>query len=404
MKFSFFEFSRKTSLKEKRFRTLRIALYVVVFFLILTNISFGLVFRSQSGSKSSENSDISKIYTTPSGEQYLSDNYSPGRISKELKFDSDFSRPYDFELNYSINDFYEMKLNVPSIVGMGYNSKKFDDIDVKKGRFIGGEDELVISESLKDGINKVRDIDIGDEIQVNCKIDNIYISKEYELVGIIEDRWISTYRDYEGMEIIVPLSFFKEIPKNLTLDDPEYSNQTYQVDIYHEIYTVSLPKKQLDLALMDLKGIGSYYVSSYEESSKFESEYKSYLFVSSTFLFILIMVVIGLSFLSSYLYLQKFSKEIGVLRTMGASTTRTTLFVLKENIFVVLISIVIGLIVSSISPAILLNVYSDAGLFEIIFLNYGLPALILIGAAFTPFPFVYHKISCKEVIQELRNE
>ncbi len=404
MNLSFFEFSRKTSLKEKRFRALRIILYVIIFFLILTNLSYGMMFRSQIDSTTqASNSDLSKIYTTHSGKENLTNQYPIDVKSKEIRFTRDLARHYDFKLNYSVNDFYKMKLNKPNIIGLGRNSTEFDDLKIKRGRFFQANNELVLSESLIEGVTKVRDITIGDEIEINCKIHNTTFSKEYELVGIIEDRWISMERGYRGLEIIVPTSFFEKVPRTLTLDHP-FENGTYNATVYEEVNTISLPEKYLDLAILELKGIRTSYKSSYEEKSESMDEYRSYQFVSTTFLSILVMMVIGLSFLSSHMYLEKFSQEIGVLRTMGTSTFRAALFVLKENIFVVIISIIIGLVISSISPAAMLTVFTDKALSEIILLNYGLPVAILLGASFTPFPYIYHKIQREEVIQNLRNE
>jgi len=313
-----FTYLKKLSRGYGRYRIVRKALYIVMFFLIISAMAFNMVLSSM---------------MNPEGLAYDICRFDAGdneeQIKSPVKYQfTGYETHFDDTLGLSIEIVFSSGFItvVPafSVTGISENITKFRDFQI-----ISGEKRangIYITESMWNKIKKTYPfIKIGEYVKLRFKELGVNVTGEYPIAGIIRDRWIFYYLYHTREEILVPITFFSDIPQMTTIHE---FNQT----VYWKYRVVRIPEKYVPLT-SDAGLLGTSY---YGVSHEHVNEYRSFLFIMENLLLLFLLIGGGIALYVTVINTEKYAPEIGILRALGVAPYKIITFLTGENLYTML--------------------------------------------------------------------
>ncbi len=360
------------------------AIFVVLFFMVTSILGFNLVFSAKLSPQNLA-VDMNRFDVS----EYVSKNSIPYKFSgKELYFDS----ALPFTANIEFQDGFKVFFPVFTITGINQNITKFGDFQLIKGHV--EKNGAYISQTLWDKIKRDYPLaQIGEKIKLNFTIKNstVHAVQEYKIAGIIRDRWVHAYYSDIREEILVPLSFFNSIPEKINYND---INQT----LYYKSYPIEAYKKYIPLMAGTNLGL-SYYAT----HRNILREYHSFLFVSSSFIVVLLILGGGISLITAIINNKKYALDFGVLRVSGVPLYKILALFAAENMYAMGIAYLIALLFSTLFITGFLMAFAGAPPISGIVIFFLIPALMIVVTSIPTVAYTAYQMKTKEIVEHLRN-
>jgi len=375
---------RKLSRSFGRWRYLRIAVFVVLFFMIMSVMGANLLFSTKLNPQN--------LATDPCRfdvDELPSKNSVPYRFSgEEMYFDS----ALPFNANIEFSDGFKVFFPVFTITGINQNITRFGDFQLIKGSV--EKNGVYVSQTLWKKIKRDYPmVNVGAHIKLNFTVKNgsVRATHEYTIAGVIRDRWVHYYYAHIREELLVPLSFFASLPEKISY---EGVNET----LYGKSYAIEEYKKYVPL----LAGT-EYGMSYYAMHRAIMREYNSFLFVASSFILVLLVLGGGISLITAMVNNKKYALDFGILRVSGVPLYKIIALFAGENIYTMVIAYFIALIFSYVFLLGILLV--SAGVVPVYALiNFFLVPLLLILVMTGPtVAYTAYHMKTKEIVEHLRN-
>ncbi len=313
-----FRYMKKLSEGYGRYRIVRKAFYIVMFFIIISTLAFNVVLSS---------------LMNPEGLAYdicrFDSVYNEEQVKSPVKYElTGYETHFDDALGLSIEIVFSGGFTtvVPafSVTGMSENITKFEDFQIISGK--ERANGIYITESMW---NKIKEtypfIKIGERVKLRFKELGVNVTGEYTIAGIIRDRWIFYHLYHTKEEILVPITFFSNIPQTTIIHE---FNET----VYWKYKVVRIPEKYVPLVSdAGLLG-GSYYGVSHHHIN----EYRSFLFIMESLMLILLLIGGGIALYVTVINTEKYAPEIGILRAHGVAPYKIIAFFSGENLYTML--------------------------------------------------------------------
>ena len=376
---------KKMSRSYGRYRFLRLFLYVLIFFIIIGTLTFNVLFSTMM--------NPAGLSADPCRFDFLGGvNLTKFPVKYSLLGnETHINDILGFSVNMKFNDGFELIFPAQTVTGITKNIIKYRDFQILSGHI--RDNGIYISESMWKKIkSEYAFAEIGQKIKLSFKNAGVNITKGYTIAGVIKKRWIFYYFYRTTEEILVPISFFSEIPKTYNLHD---FNET----VYYESTAIRVPEKYVSLIADTYEGISYYY-----ETHEHTNDYNSFLFISGNILVLTTIIGGAISLYATVVNTRKYSSEIGILRAVGVPNYKTTAFFLFENFYAMIIAFVITIFIEfPFSLGFLIGVFSISvvsAVTAIILVPIGISAVMLIPS----LAYMLYHLKSREIVETLRNK
>ena len=375
---------KKMSRSYGRYRYLRLFLYIVIFFIIVGTLGFNVIFSTMLNPSNLATDSCRFDFLEGPNLTNFPVKYS--LVANETHIDDTLG----FSVNMEFSDGFNLIFPAYTVTGISKNITKYKDFQIISGHV--RDNGIHISESMWNKIKQEYTFaDIGQKIRLSFKNAGVNITKEYTIAGVIKNRWIFYYFYHTTEEILVPISFFSDIPQTYNIHD---FNET----VYYETTTIRIPEKYVPLVSDTYGGISYYY-----ETHEHTNDYYSFLFISGNILILTTIIGGAISLYVTVINTRKYSSELGILRAVGVPNYKITAFFVFENFFAMMYAFVIAVIIEfPFSLGFLMGIYSIPPLISvtaIILVPIGISGIMLIPSVV----YMLYHLKTREIVETLRN-